>query len=181
MSLQKTILIFLLGLTPYFHVTAQQKPQSAAEARDAICQKVICRESKTVSLKLGNKKVISFDFPKTPYVAEGYINVLTGEEINVEFDENANTLINARYVERVKSAAKTIVFKLSQTEDGTVLSVNNPFSKDIIYDCLIQNYKTEKLQKTSIIPVGSKLLSFEMWAEPIPQILISNVRFVAEK
>ncbi|MEP6901783.1 MAG: hypothetical protein ABJA66_08540, partial [Actinomycetota bacterium] len=72
-------------------------------------------------------------------------------------------------------------FELSQVEGGTILSVKNPFSKDIIYDCLIQNYKTEKLQNTSIIPVRSKLLSFEMWGYPIPQVVISNVRFVADK
>lgn len=181
MNLLKTISIIVFGLTLSLPIAAQQKSQSAEEAREAICKKVVCREAKTVNLKLNDKEIVAFDFPKTPYVAEGYVNVLMGEKVNVEFDETANGLTNARYVEKIKFAEKTVTFELSQTENGTVLSVKNPFSKDIIYDCLIQNYKTERLQKTSIIPVRSKLLSFEMWAEPIPQVVISNVRFVAGK
>lgn len=181
MNLLKFILMIVFGLTLSFPITAQKQTQSADEAREAICKKVVCREPKTVNLKLNDKKIISFDFPKTPYVAEGYINVLAGEKINVEFDETAGELTNARYVEQLKAAEKTVRFELSQTDDGTILSVKNPFSKDIIYDCLIQNYKTSKLQTTSIIPVRSKLLSFEMWPEPIPQVVISNVRFVEAK
>jgi hypothetical protein len=181
MNLLKFISIIVFGLGLSLPVASQQKPQSADEAREEICKKVICREPKTVNLKLDNKKIVSFDFPKTPYVAEGYVNILMGEKVYVEFDEAAGKLTNAQYVKQIKSAEKTVTFELSQTENGTVLSVKNPFSKDIIYDCLIQNYKTAKLQNTSIIPVGSKLLSFEMWAEPIPQVVISNVRFVADK
>jgi len=181
MNIPKFISIIVFGLTLSLPLAAQQKPQSAEEAREAICKKVVCREPKTVNLKLDNKDVLSFDFPKTPYVAEGYVNILLGEKVNVEFDEEANKLTNARYVEQIKSAEKTVTFELLEIENGIILSVKNPFSKDIIYDCLIQNYKTGKLQSTSIIPVRSKLLSFESWAEPIPQVVISNVRFVANK
>jgi hypothetical protein len=174
-----TIIVFAFTLA--LSAAAQQKPQTAEEAREEICKKVVCREPKTVNLKLNNKEVLAFDFPKIPYVAEGYINVLMGEKIYVEFDEAANTLTNARYVEQIKAAEKTVTFELTQTDSGTILSVKNPFSKDIIYDCLIQNYKTDGLQKTSIIPVKAKIMSFEMWGQPIPQVVISNVRFVSNK
>jgi hypothetical protein len=174
-----TIVMFLLTLC--FPVMAQKTPDSAQKARDEICQKVVCRQPTTVKLKLNKKEYVEFNFPKTPYVAEGYINILAGEEINVEFDEGAAGLSNARFVKEISAPEKTVTFKLSRTEDGTILSVKNPFSKKIIYKCLIQYYNSQNLRETSILPVESHLLGLEMWEEPIPQMVISEVRFFSEK
>ncbi|HEU0174312.1 MAG TPA: hypothetical protein VFV58_08605 [Blastocatellia bacterium] len=58
------------------------------------------------------------------------------------------------------------------------MTVKNPFAKNILYDCLIQRYEAQRLQKTTIIPVQSGLVGFEHWPYPITQVVISNVRYV---
>jgi hypothetical protein len=160
---------------------AQTGKPNAGQERESICRRVPCRPAKTLRLKVSETEVAEFDFPRGPYVADGYINVLSGEEINVEFDIGADGPANPRYVEKVTAPEKTVTFNLSLRDEGTILTVKNPFAKSILYDCLIQHFKAQRLQKTTIIPVESGLINFEHWPYPITQVVISNVRHVSSK
>lgn len=176
MNLTMRIIPILLILLSTCLVALGQ--QTADQAREAVCQRVPCRPVTTVRLKLNNKEYFEVEFPKGPYVAEGFINVLAGEEFLVEFDDADGTLSNPRYVKTVANPERTISFRLEQTEEGTLLRVKNPFTKNIIYDCLIQHYSEQRLRKTSIIPVQANLMSFEIWPYPVAQVVVSNVRYV---
>lgn len=171
----RIILTFLLLLSACFVAMGQQ--QTAEQAREAVCQRVPCRPVTTVRLKINNKEYSEMEFPKGPYVADGFINVLAGEEILVEFDDTDGALSNPRYVKTAAKPERTISFRLEQTDEGTVLRVKNPFTKSIIYDCLVQHYSEQRLRKTSIVPVQAGLMSFEMWPYPVAQVVISNVRY----
>lgn len=169
----KTLLVLLaIGL-----VAMGQQQQTPEQAREAICQKVSCRAVTNVRLKLNDKEYFEMEFPKGPYVAEGFINVLAGEEIFVEFDEADGALSNPQYVKTAANPERTITFRLEQTVEGSMLKVKNPFTKNIAYDCLIQHYKEQRLRKTNVLPVQAKLLSFEIWPYPVAQVVISNVRY----
>jgi hypothetical protein len=182
MQLMKKIIIVSVCLLASCLLGLAQKSQTIAEeAREAVCRRVPCREATTITLKINKREFAEFEFPKGPYVVDGYINLLAGEEINVEFEVVDNVLSNARYVAKISAPEKTIRFKLEQTEQGTVLAVKNPFAKNILYDCLIQHYKTQGLKQISIMPVQSRLASFELWPYPITQVVINKVRFVADK
>lgn len=159
-------------------VAMGQQQQTADQAREAVCQRVPCRPVTTVRLKLNNKEYFEMEFPKAPYVAEGFINVLAGEEFLVEFDDTDGMLSNPHYVKTAAKPERTISFRLEQTDEGTILQVKNPFTKNIIYDCLIQHYSEQRLRKTTIVPVHAGLASFEMWPYPVAQVVISNVRYV---
>ncbi len=86
-------------------------------------------------------------------------------------------LSNPHYVKTAAKPERTISFRLEQTDEGTVLKVKNPFTKSIMYDCLIQHYSEQRLRKTSIVPVQAGLMSFEMWPYPVAQVVVSNVRY----
>ncbi|HEU4835048.1 MAG TPA: hypothetical protein VFS90_11555 [Pyrinomonadaceae bacterium] len=169
-----TVLLILLSTCL---VAMGQQQQTADQAREAICQRVPCRPVTTVRLKLNNKEFFEMEFPSGPYVAEGFINVLAGEEIFVEFDDADGTLSNPRYVKTIAKPERTVSFRLAQTDEGTVLSVKNPFTKSIMYDCAIQHYSEQRFRKTSIIPVQAGLVSFEMWPYPVAQVVVSGVRY----
>jgi hypothetical protein len=175
MNFNTRILLLLITILSACLVTAAQ--QTPEPAREAVCQRVPCRPDTTVRLKLNNKEYFEIEFPKGPYVADGFINVLAGEELLVEFDAADGTLSNPHYVKTAANPERTISFRLEQTDEGTILRVKNPFSKPVIYDCLIQHYSEQRLRKTSIVPVQAGLVSFEMWPYPVAQALISNVRF----
>lgn len=180
LTMKNFILIIpvLLILLSTCQVAMGQQQQTADEAREAVCQRVPCRPVTTVRLKLNNKEYFEMEFPRGPYVAEGFINVLAGEEFLVEFDDSDGVLSNPRYVKTAAKPERTISFRLEQTDEGTILQVKNPFTKNIIYDCFIQHYSEQRLRKTTIIPVQARLVSFEMWPYPVAQVVISNVRYV---
>jgi hypothetical protein len=160
---------------------AQAGKPKAEQERESICSRVPCRPAQTLKLKISETEVAEFYIPEGPYVADGRINILSGEEINVEFDEGADGLTNSRYVEKVTAPEKTVTFRLSLSDGKTILTVKNPFAKTILYDCLIRRYKAERMQKATVAPVQSGGISFEHWPYPIIQAVISNVRYVSTK
>ena len=179
--LTRTIVTPFIVLTVLPLASGQQGQDAAEQAQETVCQRVPCRPPTTVRLRLNDKEYFEMEFPKSPYVADGFINVLVGEELNVEFNEDEGRLSNPRYVKAPAKPERTVSLRLDQTEEGTVLRVKNPFGKAIVYDCLIQHYNEQRFRKTSIIPVGSGLMSFEMWPYPVGQVVISNVRYGSQK
>lgn len=177
----RTVVVLLMGLSAFQVAVAQQANNDADKAREEICMRVPCRPPTTVRLRLNNKEYFEMEFPRSPYVADGFINVLAGEELNVEFDESNGRLSNPSYVKDSTKPERTVSFRLEQTDDGMILTVKNPFAKAITYDCLIQHYKEQRLQETSTVPVQGRLMSFEMWPYPIAQVAISNVQFSSKK
>lgn len=177
----RPVILLLIGLSACQVSVAQQASGDAEKAREEICKRVSCRPPTTVRLRLNDKEYVELEFPKSPYVADGFINVLAGEELNVEFDESNGQLSNPGYVKTSTKPERTVSFRLEQSNDGMILTVKNQFAKDIVYDCLIQHYKEQRFQKTSTIPVRGGLISFEGWAFPIAQVAISNVRFTSTK
>ena len=177
-TLRIIALLFILLSTCL--VAMGQQQQTADQAREAVCQRVPCRPVTTVRLKLNDKEYFEMEFPRGPFVADGFINVLAGEEVLVEFDETDGMLSNPQYVKTATKPERTISFRLEQTDQGTILRVKNPFTKRITYDCLIQHYREQRLRKTSILPVQAGLMSFEMWPYPVAQVVVSSVRY-AEK
>ncbi|MCM3872458.1 MAG: hypothetical protein ND895_17375 [Pyrinomonadaceae bacterium] len=179
--LTRTFMVLLVVLTVFPLALAQQAQDAAEQARAELCKRLPCRPSTIVRLRLNREEQFEMEFPVSPYVADGFINVLASEELNVEFDDSDGKLSNPRYVKTVVKPERTILLRLEQTAEGTILTVNNPFAKDIVYDCLIQHYKEQRLQKTSVIPVRGNLKSFEMWPYPVAQVVISNVRYSPAK
>lgn len=179
--MKNTILASLLLPVIFTLALAQSGKPDAGQEREPICRRVPCRAAQTLKLKISETEVAEFDIPEGPYVVDGRINMLPGEEINVEFDDGADALTNPRYVGTVTAPEKTLTFKLLLTDGKTALTVKNSFAKTILYDCLIRRYKAQRLQKMTIVPVESGLINFEHWPYPVTQVVISNVRYVSSK
>lgn len=177
MTLTMRIISTFLMLLSTCLVAMGQEQQTPEQARETVCQRVPCRPVTTVRLKLNKKEFFEMEFPKAPYVAEGFINVLAGEEVLVEFDDTDGVLSNPRYVKTAAKPERTISFRLEQTDEGTILQVKNPFTKSVMYDCAIQHYSEQRFRKTSIVPVQPGLVSFEMWPYPVAQVVVSSVRY----
>ena len=179
--LPRTIVTLFIVLTFLPLAPGQQGQDAGEQAREAVCRRVPCRPPTTVRLRLNGKEYFEMEFPKSPYVADGFINVLAGEELNVEFDEGDGRLSNPRYVKTPAKPERTVSLRLEQTDGGTVLRVQNPFGKAIAYDCLIQHYKEQRFRRTSVLPVLGGKMGFEMWPYPVAQVVISNVRYGSQK
>jgi len=175
------ILLFSALIALQVAVAQQTKDTAERETREAVCQRVTCRPPTTVRLRLNDKEYFEMQFPKGPYVADGFINILAGEELNVEFDDRRGQLSNPHYVKSPVHPERTISLRLEQKDENMILEIKNPFPKEIVYDCLIQHYSEQRLRRTSVLPVGGGLMSFESWPYPVAQVVISHVRYSSQK
>lgn len=169
------VVTLILGLSGL--VSVGQSPDHAAQEREALCKTVACREATTIKLKVDEQRYAEFSFPRGPFVSEGFISILNGERFGVEFDEKDGRLTAPRYVKEIAHADRTISFELSSLENGTALKIANPFSKAVVYDCLIQHYKQPGFSRTNVLTVGARLTSYETWPYPVTQVLISNAHY----
>jgi len=175
--MKTTILASLLLPVIFALAIAQEERPKADQEREDVCRRAPCRPAKTLKLEVSKTEVAELDFPKGPYVADDYINVLPGEEINVEFDYGADGPITPRYVEIVTSPEKTVTFKLSLKEGEATLAVKNPLAKAILYQCSFQRYKEQRLIPSRIFPVQSGQTTHEIWPYPITQVVVSIVSY----
>ena len=138
----------------------------------------VAKRPKTkVTLKLDKGKV-NVEFPSVAYVMEdGSISIIPGETFFIEFDIVNETLVRPKYSKNNRDSSKTLKLSMLQSKDGTILIIDNGFSKPIIADCFVQYYGTNKLIKSNILPVLPRMGSAEGWDNRVCFILLRNIRF----
>ncbi|MGH8104749.1 MAG: hypothetical protein ACREO2_00360, partial [Arenimonas sp.] len=95
---------------------------------------------------------------------------------------SGDTLINFKVVKEVVDPKKTIVVSFTQEDDGgMMLSVSNPFERTLKFNMAIMPIDKEALYKTSSCPILAGGRVFEMWPEPIFQILLTNPKLLDDK
>jgi len=157
-------------------------PQSTQNiSLDEYCLDNPCRKNKHVNFRTANgdfDQVLEVYWP----AAQGdRISILPGDELFIEADEVDGKLINFRQVDAIVNQNVTLTFSLSQmsTGLGMMLSVSNPFAKNIKYHLNIIDFSGRPHQ-TSSCPVRAGLSVFESWGHPIPELILSDMHFVEQ-
>ncbi|SHF93286.1 hypothetical protein SAMN04487965_2992 [Microbulbifer donghaiensis] len=109
----------------------------------------------------------------------GIITIKGQSKVYAEVTINEGKIVDVTQVESVLNPEKTVAFEFSETENGTMLSVKNPFELPIKYHINMVDY-SGNFHKTSSCPVMAGGGAFESWPHPIPQLVISNFRFLGE-
>ena len=105
--------------------------------------------------------------------------VLAGQKIFVEVDVSGDQLHNFRQVANPENPCKTITADFKQIEDGgMMLSLTQPFNKDVKFDMEILQIDGARLAATSSLPVKVGMKSHEMWPDPISMVVLKNARLI---
>ena len=59
---------------------------------------------------------------------------------------------------------------------GTILKLNNPFSKEIVYKAELYSHKKKKFLETSTVPIFPGISSYETWPYKIDTIQLSGFK-----
>ena len=122
------------------------------------------RESFELIVKVDQEGFYQQQINMSPYfVNQGILQLYPGEKVFVETEINNDKIINLKTVKKVIHPEKTIEIEFKQAVNGKVhenmiLTVNNPFDKELKYSALIYILNHSKWVETSIIPVFPKLL-----------------------
>jgi len=150
---------------------------------DEFCKVNPCRKDLTIKLK----RIDGSDFQNIfkllpPAVQPAFISIYAGETLYIEANEGKDAPTDFIQVKEMKNPEKTIVFILKQKNKmgdakSMLLTVINPFSKDIRYSMGMMPLDKERLIKTSSCPVLARKSTFEIWPFPIFQIVVGNIHF----
>lgn len=131
------------------------------------------RPATKVKMQVSPTEYQEVNIPEMPYVENGNIHIVVSETLYIEFDIINDKLVNPRYVENVKE--RTLILKLTQDYKGTILKIENPFSRVLTYKCLLQNYNENKFRETHVLPVEPKFTNYEGWPNTVCQLVIYDV------
>lgn len=180
------LIITSLGMLLSFHASAQDgfvDVDDTQKAKQEMCKENLCQKNLRVHLKLKDGKEYDRTFDVFPPVVQSIgLIFVAGQEINIEADVSGDTLVNYKVVDKITQPKKTITVSFKQEKDiGMMLVVKNPFEKTLKFNMAIMPMDKDGLFKTSSCPIIAGGSIYEMWPEPIFQILLTNPKFLDAK
>lgn len=157
------------------------KPESEQEKLDReICENTKCQKNVRIKLTEKNGKTYDRTFKVLPGVIQDFgITVYAGQTVFIEAEVKDGKLVDLKAVDSIVKTENTITIKFEQIEKGgMMLSIQSPFKETIKFNMGIMPMDTDRLLKTSSCPVMRG--SYEMWQEPIFQIVLANPRILED-
>lgn len=146
-----------------------------------MCERVVCQYNVRVNLKRKDGSTYNKIFDAIPVIQDQIVVVLAGQTVFFEADVKDGLLTNLKLVDDVVNSQKTVTAKFKQMENGgMMLSLRNPFDKQLKFRMGIMPLDSESLYKTSSCPVISGGGSYEMWPYPIFQVLLADPRLLED-
>jgi hypothetical protein len=110
-------------------------------------------------------------------INDSIIQIFPGEKLFIEAAVVNDKLTNFRVVNEIKDKNKTIVLDFQQRTKGKVheqmiLTIENPFDKEIYYKAKMNLMKTNRWLDTSVYPVRARLKSIEMWPDLLTSLTL---------
>lgn len=155
---------------------------SQAEIEQRMCAETPCQRNVRIALKRKDGTAYERTFPVFPAIVQGFgITVVAGQTINVEAGVEGDRLVNLRPVAAVADPAVTITATFEQMKDGgMMLKVHNPFGRPVKFRMGIMPLDGESLYPTTSCPIAAGKDSYELWPEPIFQVVLSDGRLLEQ-
>lgn len=157
----------------------------APRTLEELCETVTCRKDVTVSLQEEDGSPFSKTYPlMPPAVQSGLISVLAGETVLIEATVTAERPTEFVQVASITHPERTLSFNLKQhIKDGKafmMLTSKNPFSREMRFHVGMMILSHDSIVKTSSCPVAAGTESFEIWPDPLFQIVIEDIHFLKD-
>jgi hypothetical protein len=156
-----------------------------ASALTSICQEesVLLRQPYRLKVAVDKSTTYEEDLPARPYLfPNNAIQIYPGETVFIEVEIAQDTVKSMRAVKQISDSAKTITVSFAQNVKNSkhemmMLTVYNPFQKQLSYDAKIYLLKYKKWVDTDVIPVSGGLSGIEMWPDLIVSMALGNWQF----
>src|SRR5688500_10502901 len=159
---------------------SETNPDAEPADHARMCRETICQHDVTIRLLQADGDVWERTFPEMPGVVQGEtLMILPGQTLYIEVESDDDGPTAYRAVDAVRDPAITLTASFTQADDGTMmLHLKNPFPRSLKFDMGYQALGGDRLRGTSSCPVRGGLGLYELWHEPIVQLLMTNGRFV---
>jgi len=142
-----------------------------------------CRPAKTLIIQEQGKGQFLMNTPGLPYVLDGAVIVLPGDDFFITADDRDGALVNLRRVDAPAEHAPNVIhisFKQEQLNNGTFyvsLLLDSSFPRALVYHAAAMNAGRPYAPfATSTCPVRPGVKMNETWNAPLWQLMLRNFR-----
>jgi len=136
------------------------------------------REAFTLKVAIDTINFYQQEVPKSPYfVKDKILQIYPSEKLFIETEIKGDSIHTMKVVTENVNPEKTITLEFIQNVEGKkhtnmMLTVKNPFEKQLTYEALMYINGGSEWIPTSIIPVRPRLASFEFWNDVILSLVL---------
>jgi hypothetical protein len=146
-----------------------------------LCERNACRPTRRVRFELGKGRSVDRDQPPLPYVREGAIFVLPGDDFSVTGDIEGDRLVNLRRVLPGETPPHALSIRFGQAGDrreGPVmmLLLDSKLPLGLAYEASIVPLAGSRHEPTSTCPLRAGQGTREMWPFPIEVLVMRELR-----
>lgn len=144
---------------------------------------LLARSAFTLKLPIDKTHFYQANIAPSNYILpDNTIQIYPGEKLYIEFKVKKSKIVDMKSVREIKDSTKTIEISLTHVDKDsiysrTMLDIQNPFNKDLIYKASMYLMKNNKWVPTNVYPVRSNLRSFEIWPDVIVTMALSGWEF----
>ena len=141
------------------------------------------REAFTLKLAVDKEQFYEVEVEPEPYfVAQKSLQLYAGDELLIEAEIAGDTIASMKVVKAIKYPERTIKIEFRQTtednkHDQMILSVHNPFKRQLMYDAAMFIVGHNEWVTTSIVPVFPGISGYETWHDVIISLVLHSWRF----
>lgn len=143
-----------------------------------ICLEIACRPTVYGSMFYGDGGRIRFPVHGGPYVHDGRIHILRGEDFRVEPRMVRGEVAELSYLANPVSPRSTFFVSLQRKDGFAVLEFENPFSGPVLFRAAAIDSETYRHSDERSCSIGPQERIAGRWFSGIDGVVIYNVEFV---
>lgn len=151
----------------------------------SFCQSndLLARSAFTLKLPIDKTHFFQAEISPSNYILpDNTIQIYPGEKLYIEINVKKSRIVDMKSVREIKDSTKTIEISLTHVDKDsiysrTMLDIQNPFKKDLIYKATMYLMKYNKWGPTNVYPVRSNLRSIEIWSDVIVTMALTGWEF----
>jgi hypothetical protein len=116
-----------------------------------------------------------------PATLQDKVMISVGKELAVQFQQDGDSLSHPKVVEKPTDAPPTLSLDFRKQGDNLILTTKNPFRNDLKFRAAARLKDRKEYFETSIVPVKAGLLSFELWRDPIEELVLFDFELIDGK
>lgn len=138
------------------------------------------RKSFNLTMAVDGERYYSAEIPETSYILpNNTVQLFPGETLYIEADVDGDSLVNLKCVSANKNPKKTLVISFTQIceekmHKSMMLSVQNPFGRDLEYSAVICLLMYGKFVETDVWDVMAGTIGYETWPDLINSIVLDS-------
>lgn len=143
------------------------------------------RDSFELKMAVDEEHYFAAKIPGSAYILKDEtVQVYPGEELFVEAEISDGNLVNLKNVAVNENPEKTLVIKFEQINEGKkhkcmMLSIFNPFEKELEYSAIILLPKYGRWVETDVIGIKPNGPGYETWPDLISSIALTDWKLKA--